>query len=326
MKSLVIGGAGYIGSFMTKRLLVERQEVVVLDSLERGHKEVVDKKARLIIGDIKNKPFLEKVFVEEKFDSILHFAGYISVEESTREPDKYFANNVQGTRNVLDAMVTSGTNKIIFSSSAAVYGNPTTIPIPEDHTKNPTSPYGENKLQVEELLSKYQKENGINFVALRYFNACGAALDGASGEDHKPETHIIPNTIRAAIENKPFTLFGTDYKTPDGTCVRDYIHVLDLVDAHVLALEKLQAYNGGNFYNVGTGVGHSNKEIVEMLKKISGKDFPVSYAERRLGDSDILVADPTRIKNDLGFSPQHSDLETIIKTAWSWHSQHQPIT
>jgi len=320
MKILVTGGAGYIGSFMVKRLLDLGHEVVVFDNLERGHKEAIDKRAKFAQGDIKSFVTLKNLFSSEKIDAVMHFAGYISVEESVEKKDLYYQNNVEGSKNLLRAMMEIGSvDKVIFSSSAAVYGNSKKIPIPEDHPKNPTSPYGKSKLEVEEMLESFQKEEGLNFVSLRYFNAAGAAFDASLGESHEPETHIIPLAIKSAIEEKEFSLFGTDYNTPDGTCIRDYIHVIDLVEAHVLALNHLERNNGGFFYNVGTGKGYSNKEVLEMVKKISGKDLKVKVMDPRPGDPEILIADPRKIQKDLRFKPRYSDLETIVKTAWWWH-------
>ncbi len=319
---LVTGGAGYIGSFMVKRLLDDGYEVVVFDSLERGHKEVIDPRAKFVLGDIKNAGTLENLFHDEIIDAVMHFAGYISVEESTIKPDLYYDNNVKGSRNLLSVALNIGRlDKFIFSSSAAVYGNPIKVPIPEDHPKNPTSPYGKSKLEVEEMLTEFQKKEGLNFVSLRYFNAAGASLDGSMGEDHSPETHIIPLAIKAALNNNDFSLYGTDYNTPDGTCIRDYIHVLDLVEAHILALNKLQKDNGGFFYNVGRGIGYSNKEVIEMVKKISGKDLKVKVMGRRPGDSEVLIADAAKIQKELGFKPRYSDLETIVSTAFNWHKR-----
>ena len=321
MKILVTGGAGYIGSFMTRRLLDDSHEVVVLDSLERGHEEYIDSRAQKKIGNLLDKNFVSSVFEQNTYDGIIHFAGYISMGESMEQPHLYFQNNFFATLNLLEEARKKGVNKFIFSSTAGTYGNPTQIPIPESHPKNPENPYGESKLMVERMLSWYQKIHGMNFVALRYFNACGAELDGSFGENHDPETHIIPNAIRAALDESEFTLFGEDYKTPDGTCVRDYIHVKDLVEAHVLAFNKLQEVQGGFYYNVGTGRGFSNKEVLEMVKKVSGKELRVVNAARRPGDADMLVADCSAISTELNFSPKHSDLETIIASAWKWHSK-----
>jgi len=326
MKILVTGGAGYIGSFMTKALLDKGYDVVVFDSLERGYRDAIDKRAKFIQGDLKNPATLEGLFSGETIDSIMHFAGYTSVEESTKYPQKYYQNNTKGSENLLTAMVDIGrVDKVIFSSSAAVYGNPIKVPIPEDHPKNPINPYGKSKLEVEEMLINFQKNKGLSFVSLRYFNAAGGAFDGSMGENHNPETHIIPLAIKAAFTNGKFNLYGTDYNTPDGTCIRDYIHVADLVEAHILALEKLQKEKGGFFYNVGTGKGHSNKEVLSMVKKISDIDFKVRIAKRRDGDPEVLLSDPAKIIRELGFKPQYSDLKTIVKTAWEWHKKNSKL-
>src|SRR3990172_553845 len=267
MKILVTGGAGYIGSIMTKRLLERGDEVVVVDSLERGHRETVDPKAKLMIGNLLDKAFVSLAFQESRFDAVIHFSGYISMGESMENP------------------------------------------------------YLESKLMVEKLMSWYQKTHGLNSVALRYFNASGASLDGKLGENHNPESHIIPNIMKAILAGESFKLFGTDYKTKDGTCVRDYIHVIDLVGAHVLAIDKLMKDKGMFSYNVGTGNGYSNREVIEMAKRISGKDFQVEESARRPGDADTLIADASKIKEELGFNPKYSDLETIVETAWEWHSR-----
>lgn len=321
MKILVTGGAGYIGSFMVKRLLEKGEDVVVIDSLERGNKEAVDSKAKLVVGDLKEKSFVENVFAQDKFDAVIHFAGFISMGESMQNPFIYFQNNIFASLNIMEEMVKTKTDNFIFSSSAGVYGNPVKVPIPEDHPTNPGNPYGESKLMVEKLMVWYQKTHGLNSVALRYFNASGASLDGSLGEQHNPETHIIPNIIRAILKGESFKLFGTNYETKDGTCVRDYIHVLDLVDAHILAIEKVKKDKGMLIYNVGTGNGYSNKEVMEMVKKVSGKELSVEEVQRRPGDANSLIADVARIKQDLGFAPKYSDLETIVKTAWQWHSK-----
>jgi UDP-glucose 4-epimerase len=322
MRILVTGGAGYIGSFMTKRLLERGNEVVVADSLERGHKEAVDPKAKLYVGNLLDRGFVSRVFSENKFDGVINFAGFISMGESMENPYIYFQNNIFSALNVMEEMVKTKTNNFIFSSSAGVYGNPTKLPIPEDHAKNPENPYGESKLMVEKLMLWYQKTHNLNSVALRYFNASGAALDATLGENHNPESHIIPQVINGILTGEGFKLFGADYNTKDGTCVRDYIHVLDLVEAHVLAIEKIIKEKGMHRYNVGTGNGYSNKEVIEMVKKVSGKDCRVELVERRPGDADALIADASKIKNELGFNPKYSDLETIVKTAWNWHKNN----
>lgn len=322
MKIVVTGGAGYIGSFMTKVLLDHGHEVIVFDSLERGHSEAIDSRAQFIKGDLNSKEDLNLVFTSANISAVMHFAGLISVEESTKNPDLYYKNNVLGSKNLFEvAMKIGKVNNFIFSSTAAVYGNPIEVPIPEGHPKSPTSPYGKTKLDIEkELLSIREENNSVSYAALRYFNAAGGALDGQLGEKHNPETHIIPLAIKAALSGAEFSLYGTDYATPDGTCVRDYIHVLDLAEAHLLSLNKLMSVPGGYNYNVGVGKGYSNREVIDMVQKISGKQIIISEKTRRAGDSDQLVADPTKINQELGFSPKYSDLETIVKTAWDWHS------
>jgi len=320
---LVTGGAGYIGSFMVKALLDRGDQVVVFDNLKRGHENAVDDRAVLVVGDILNKNDLNSLFKNYDFDAILHFAGLISVEESSKDPELYYENNVVGSSNLFDEAVSSNIKNFIFSSTAAVYGNPIEVPIPEDHPKNPASPYGETKLKTELKLEELRaSDSSVNYAILRYFNACGASLDGSMGESHNPETHIIPLAIKSAINNSEFKLFGTDYDTKDGTCIRDYIHVLDLVNAHILALEKILADGGAYCYNVGTGKGFTNKEVAEMVKKVSGVDFPVIEVERRVGDSSELVADVKKIKEELKFDPQYSDLQTIVESAWKWHNKN----
>lgn len=323
MKILVTGGAGYIGSHMVKVLLDHEHDVVVVDSLEKGFREAVDPRAQFKNGNLLEKEFVESLFTENTFDGVIHFAAYISVGESMLEPNKYFENNIDGALQVLDAMRRHKVNNFIFSSTAAVYGTPKEIPIIEDHPKNPESPYGESKLMVEKILSWYQKQYDLHYVILRYFNASGASLDASTGERHAPETHIIPNVIFAALQGKTFKLFGDTYKTPDGTCIRDYIHVLDLCEAHLLALEKLQKNGESGYYNVGTGVGFSNKQIVDMVKKVSGIDIHTEIVEKRPGDPDQLIANPEKIQKELNFTPKHSDLETIVKTAWEWHKKNE---
>jgi len=321
MKILITGGAGYIGSIMVKVALDKDIQVVAVDSLERGNKEAIDSRAALVVGDLRNKDFVENIFSENKFDAVVHFAGYISMGESITNPYIYFDNNINASLNIIESMVKSSQNNFIFSSTAGVYGNPVEIPITESHPKNPTNPYGESKLMVERILSWYQKTHGLNFVSLRYFNAAGALLDGTMGENHNPETHIIPNAIKSILENKEFSLYGDDYETKDGTCVRDYVHVRDLIEAHILVIDKLQKEKGKFFYNVGAGTGCSNKELIEMVNRICGSTLKVKVKERRSGDASSLIADPRKIKEELGFSPKHSDLETIIKTAWEWHKK-----
>ncbi len=320
MRILITGGAGYIGSFMTDRLIKDGHSAVVVDTLEEGHREAVNPKAEFRQGNLLDKDFLSNVFSSSTFDAVLHFAAYISMKESMEKPGKYFSNNIQAAVNLLDAMSQVGCKSFIFSSTAGVYGNPISLPIPEDHAKNPTNPYGESKYLVERMLPWYGKIYGIGSIALRYFNAAGGSLDGQLGEDHKHETHIIPNVIKAAITGQEFPLFGTDYDTFDGTNVRDYIHVIDLVTAHMLALEKLSSKNAScAFYNVGTGQGYSNRQIVEIVEKVVGTKVAISQMDRRPGDAATLVAKVDKIKEEFGFQTKYSDLQMIVETAFKWH-------
>jgi len=324
MNFLVTGGAGYIGSFMTRRLLDEGHSVIVADSLERGKEAFVDKRAKLFTGNLLDKEFVKNLF-DEKFDAVFHFAGYISMAESVERPDLYLKNNVISSMNLASEMIKTGQNNFIFSSTAGVYGVPQITPIPEDHPKVPDNPYGESKLTVEMVLEWYKNNHNLNFIALRYFNAAGASLDGSIGEDHIPETHIIPLAIKAMLTDQDFSLYGIDYDTPDGSAIRDYIHVLDLVEAHLLAFEKISKERDGFYYNVGTGKGHSNREIVQTIEKIAGKKIKVVEKERRAGDVPILIADSSKIKKELGFAPKYSDIDTIIKSALSWHKKQFKI-
>ncbi len=321
MKILITGGAGYIGSFMVKASLDRGFEVTVVDSLERGHEEEIDKRAGFIRGDLRDKKFVGEILSEHTFDSIVHFAGFISMAESVSNPYIYFDNNVNASLNLIEGAVKNKVNSFIFSSTAGIYGNPIKTPILEDHPKNPTNPYGESKLMVEKILSWYGNIYDLNFASLRYFNASGASINGEMGEDHLPESHLIPNAINSILNKTQFTLYGSDYPTPDGTCIRDYIHVLDLVEAHILAISKLKSDGGKLFYNIGTGHGYSNKEVIDMISKVSGSEINIKNAQRRSGDANILIADSNLIKKDLRFSPKYSDLETIVKSAWKWHAK-----
>jgi UDP-glucose 4-epimerase len=320
-KILVTGGAGYIGSITTKVLKEKGFEPIIFDSLVTGHKNSLDKE-KFYQGDlVKDVELLDKIFKEEKPEGVIHFAAMSLVGESVKNPQKYFTNNLFGALNLLKVMVDNQVLKIVFSSTAAVYGEPQKIPIEEDDPKSPTSPYGESKLMIEKILKWYSQAYGLSAIVLRYFNACGALLDGSLGEDHQPETHLIPAAMQAALgQRKDFTLFGNDYPTEDGTCIRDYIHVLDLAQAHILALNNSQ--EGFKAYNVGTNHGFSVLEIIQMIKKISGVDFPTPFSPRRAGDPARLIAKAEKIKKELGWEPKYSDLETIIKSAWQWHKSH----
>jgi UDP-glucose-4-epimerase GalE len=320
MRVLVTGGAGYIGSQTAKALARAGHEPVVLDNLATGHRKAV-KWGPFIQGDVGNKEFLERVFKDHQIEAVLHFAASLLVGESMTNPQKYFWNNVVNTLVLLDTMKACDVKYIVFSSSAAVYGNPEKVPIPEDHPKNPVNPYGESKLSMERSIHWYGVAYGIRGVALRYFNAAGADLEGELGEEHDPETHLIPLVIKAALgQAPPVNIFGTDYPTPDGTAIRDYIHVVDLADAHVRALEYLTAGGESTELNLGTGEGHSVREVVAGVAKLCGGRVPCKDAPRRAGDSAILIADPARALEVLRWRARYSDLDTIIQSAWKWHS------
>jgi UDP-glucose 4-epimerase len=319
-KILVTGGAGYIGSITVQVLKKEGFEPIIFDSLETGHKESVAQE-KFYQGDlVKDIALLDKVFKKEKPEAVIHFAAMSLVGESVINPQKYFTNNLIGALNLLKVMLENKVLKIVFSSTAAVYGEPKKVPIDENAVKNPTSPYGESKLMIEKILDWYGQAYSLKSIALRYFNACGALLDGSLGEDHHPETHLIPAAIKAALSQKDFKLFGNDYPTPDGTCIRDYIHVLDLAQAHILALKTFQ--KGFQFYNVGTNHGFSVLEVLKMIRKVSGIDFGITVVKRRAGDPLRLIAKADKIKKELSWRPKYSDLETIIKSAWQWHKKH----
>jgi UDP-glucose 4-epimerase len=319
-KILITGGAGYIGSHTVKLLQSLGREVVVFDNLSTGHANRVS--CPLVVGDLSDKKLLDKIFNEYEIDAVIHFAASIIVEESVLFPDKYFENNVANGLNLLDVMAKRGVHKIIFSSSAAVYGEPHYVPVDEDHPKKPLNPYGETKWIFEKILRWYGEAFGISSVSLRYFNAAGASVDASIGEDAPVTTHLISKVLRvAARQEDALKIFGNDYPTPDGTCLRDYIHVEDLAEAHRLALQKLESETGVFNYNVGTGKGRSVNEVVNSCVEITRRMIPIQYSPRRPGDPAVLVADATKIKNELGFEAKYSDLETIIKTAWVWHQK-----
>lgn len=320
-KILVTGGAGYIGSFTTRLLLEQGYEPVVLDNLSMGHREAVGS-ARFIKADLLNKSQLDSVFQEDSFDAVLHFAALASVSESVQDPARYYQTNVAGSINLLEAMLKSGVKKIIFSSSAAVYGNPEETPIPESHPKNPINPYGQSKLVVEQILAGAAEAFGLGYVSLRYFNAAGASEDGSLGEDHSPETHLIPRILIAALGQIPqVEIFGTDYPTPDGTCIRDYIHILDLARAHILALAVISP-GKGKVYNLGSERGYSVREVIAAAEEITERKIPTAEAPRRPGDPPVLRASSDAAKEELGWQPEKSSLESIIRSAWKWHKEH----
>lgn len=321
-KIAVVGGAGYVGSFTANALNQAGHEVVVVDNLSSGHKGSVEGLRLEELDILKEEEKLRSLFEEEKFDSVFHFAALIQMGESMENPGLYFRHNVLGSLNVLEAARRSGVSSFVFSSSAGVYGNPQKLPIPEDHPLRPTNPYGETKTMVEKILVWYWKVYGLASVSIRYFNAAGGSLDGKNGEDHPEESHLIPNIINSLLKGEKLTVFGGDYDTPDGTAIRDYIHVIDLADVHIKALEYIKAYPGAEVFNAGTGRGHSNLEVLEMVEQVSGQKVNYEIGPRRRGDATELVADPTRAKELLDWSPAHSDLETVVKTAWLWHSSY----
>lgn len=322
MRILVTGGAGYIGSQMVRELVEKKIATVVADSLENGHRAAVPSEAMLLVGNIGDAAFREQVFARGPFDAVIHFAGYISPRESMFDPTKYFRNNVMYTNELLDTMVQHDCKYIVFSSSAAVYGNPVTVPMPEDQPLKPINAYGASKLMVEEILPWYQTAHGLRAISLRYFNASGATPDGKYGEDHPDEIHIIPLALRAALGGRPFQIFGDDYSTRDGTCVRDYIHIFDLCDAHFRAVDALLDGHTTASYNVGIGAGYTNREIVDAALRITGIPFEVKIGPRRPGDPAELVADSSKLRREFGWQPRFPDLDSIIGTAWQWHKTH----
>jgi UDP-glucose 4-epimerase len=320
-KILVTGGAGYIGSHTAKELLARGHEVVTLDNLSTGHRESVSG-GEFVEADLRDIEAVCRVFSEHPIDAVIHFAASCYVGESVKNPLKYYENNVVCGLNLLAAMVEKKIENIIFSSTCAVYGNPVKIPITEDNPQLPINPYGQTKSMFEDILASHERLHGIRFVALRYFNAAGCHPDGSIGENHDPETHLIPLVLDAALGLGPgLKIFGTDYPTQDGTCVRDYIHVCDLADAHILCLERLLDGGPGGAYNLGTGNGYSVKQVIETAEKVTGRPVPHANSSRRPGDPPELVAGAEKIKRELGWSPSHSSLEEILSTAWAWQKK-----
>jgi UDP-glucose 4-epimerase len=321
MKILVVGGAGYIGSHMVKMLHANGMEVVTFDNLETGFADAV-RYGRLIEGDLADKAALDRVFTENQFDGVMHFASYIQVGESVREPAKYYQNNFCYTLNLLNAMVQHKVRHLIFSSTAAIFGMPEFIPIDEAHPKNPINPYGHSKLMVEQMLANFDHAYGLKSACLRYFNAAGADPECELGPRYEPASHLIPLVLQSASGRKEkITVFGTDYDTPDGTCIRDYIHINDLCDAHILALDKIRQEDISVAYNLGNGDGYSVKEVLTTAEAVIGREIPVEYGERRAGDPDRLVADSAAARKALGWSPRYCSLEDIISHAWQWEQK-----
>lgn len=323
MTILVLGGAGYIGSHTVYELIGNGEDVAIIDNLQTGHIKAVHPKARFYKGDIRNREFLDSVFAKEKIDAVIHFAAYSLVGESMKKPLKYYENNLCGTKILLDSMVANGINKIVFSSTAATYGEPESLPILETDKTEPTNPYGETKLAMEKMFKWVGRAHNINFVSLRYFNACGAHVSGEIGEDHAVETHLIPLILQVPNNKREHIyIFGDDYNTKDGTCIRDYIHVTDLAQAHILAVKYLR--NGGNsdIFNLGNGIGFSVKEVIETARKATGHPIPAQISPRRAGDPAKLIASSEKARKILGWKPEHAELEEIIATAWNWHKKH----
>lgn len=323
MTILVLGGAGYIGSHTVYELIDNGEDVVIIDNLLTGHEEAVHPKARFYKGDIRDKEFLDSVFIKEKIDAVIHFAASSLVGESMEKPLKYYDNNLCGTKILLDSMVEHGIDKIVFSSTAAVYGEPERIPILETDKTEPTNTYGETKLSMEKMFKWVGKAHGLRYVSLRYFNACGAHVSGKIGEDHNPESHLIPLILQVPNGKREFiSIFGEDYQTKDGTCIRDYIHVTDLAQAHILAVKYLQNGGESDIFNLGNGIGFSVKEVIETARKVTQNAIPAKVTPRRAGDPAKLIASSDKAKKVLGWKPQHAELDEIISTAWNWHKNH----
>lgn len=319
MRVLITGGAGYIGSVVGEMCIAAGDSVTVLDNLSTGHRSSLHPEAEFVEGDVADGELLARTLKRRRIDSVIHMAGFIEAGESMQDPAKYLNNNVCRPLGLLEAMAASGVSRIIFSSTAAVYGNPETELISEDHPKNPTNPYGESKLQFERILAWYDTIFGIKHACLRYFNAAGAS--GSRGEDHRPESHLIPLVLQAALgKRESVSIYGTDYPTPDGTCVRDYIHIEDLAEAHIISLRQLGERS--LHYNLGNGKGYSVREVIDTARAVTGVDFQVVEAARRPGDAAVLVASSELITHELGWQPRHPELAAIVASAWEWHRAH----
>lgn len=324
MRYLVLGGAGYIGSHAVNKLIENNYDIIVVDNLQTGHKEAVNKKAKFYKGDIRDRKFLISIFEKENIDGVFHFAANSIVGESMKEPLMYFNNNVYGMQILLEVMNEHNVKRIVFSSTAATYGEPKVVPITEDMEICPTNTYGETKLTMEKMMKWCDKAYGMKYVALRYFNVAGAQEDGAIGEDHNPETHLIPIILQTALGKRDFiTIFGDDYDTEDGTCIRDYVHVVDLVEAHILAMKYLESGNESNIFNLGSSQGFSVKQIIDCARKVTNIDIKEKIGERRAGDPSKLIASSEKARKILGWNPTKTNVENIIKDAWNWHSKNK---
>lgn len=321
---LVTGGAGYIGSHAVQALQKSGYDVVILDNLVYGHRDIVENalKVELIVGDTGDRALLDNLFSSRNIAAVMHFAAYAYVGESVTDPAKYYRNNVLGTLTLLEAMVAANVKKFVFSSTCATYGVPKTVPIPENHPQDPINPYGASKLMVERILADFDVAYNLKSVSFRYFNAAGADPNGLLGEDHNPETHLLPLVLMAALgKRESVSIFGTDYPTPDGTCIRDYIHVCDLADAHVLGLEYLLNGGDSNIFNLGNGSGFSVKEAIDAAREITGKEIKAIECDRRPGDPPMLVGSSEKARKILGWQPQYGDIKDIITHAWNWHQK-----
>ena len=323
-KILVTGGAGYIGSHAALALQKKGYEVIILDNLVNGHRSIAEDvlQAKLIVGSVGDRPLLDKIFAEHKIGAVMHFAAYAYVGESVANPAKYYRNNVVETLVLLEAMLAARVNKLVFSSTCASYGIPQQIPITETHPQNPINPYGFTKLTVERMIQDFERAYGLNSVIFRYFNAAGAEPNGLLGENHEPETHLIPLVLLTALgKRKSIQILGTDYPTDDGTCIRDYIHVWDLAQAHVLGMDYLLERSRSDIFNLGNGGGFSVREIIRVSQKVTGKSIPIDECPRRPGDPAVLVGSGAKAKKILGWQPQYTELDRIIAHAWQWHLQ-----
>ena len=323
MSILVLGGAGYIGSHTVYELIDNGYDVVIADNLITGHKKAIHPKAKFYEGDIREKSFMDSIFENEKIDAVIHFSAFSLVGESMEKPLKYYNNNMYGTMVVLQSMEEHGVDKIVFSSTAATYGEPERVPILESDKTEPTNTYGETKLSMEKMMKWADGAHGVKYISPRYFNVAGAHESGEIGEDHNPETHLIPLILQVPLGKREFiSIFGDDYDTHDGTCIRDYIHVIDLADAHILAVEKLRSGSDSNIYNLGSGNGFTAKEMVQAAREVTGHEIPAKICERRAGDPAKLVAASNKARTELAWNPKHENIKEMIATAWKWHQGH----